>query len=653
MDQEHQPKQQSGTVNETPEISLSMSDDQILALIQRKLDENRKLLEVGKDPWSRLSVTQRADRNVRYWRGSQDGDSRIGMPRKRYRNNIIHRDLATRVQNATSRMPDVVVMSPQQDEDPSVKDQTRKVEEWLNIRVDSDVMRRLAQSALRDNHLKFRGIWGYRYDKFRRDAVIERLRPEDVVLDATARIPEDGYTCDNMEFIGEWCEDYTASVMAMFPKKASELADEIGRESDANGQPRSSKIRYLKSTIRSSNKDGSPSLILAYSYNRILLDAVPHPYWDGREKPEERFGLVPEGRLHPEINEMLPELGLDKQGPPEPKRLNHFPWPRMPYSVFSGENLGDGPLDDTTVVEQAIPLQDIVNERGDQITQTNDWAVPKTAISTRAMTSEKASNITRAADEVITVKLEEPQQTIQGEIMTFSGLPASPAMYQDLQQAIQAIDAHFSTSAAVRGEAVEPESGISKQISREGDLSTSDDLAQTMLQRCVEEAANWLVQLAKIYFDEPTAALSPGSDGSLKSASISSKLVPDNIQVVVKANAVDKMTMRNISMNLIQAQAIDPMSFNEDQDFPNPKERTKRLVDWLNRQNDGGASYLADIGIQPGTPASSQNEATQGGVPPQGAPTPAASPPAQPQAPVPPAAPIQPPAPPQVPQPPH
>ncbi len=618
--------QNSGIVTKTPELDLSLSDSELIDLIEQKLSEYRNLTD-GTGRTAGRSVSQRSAEMVSYWRGTQEQDRRRGRPDKRYRNNIIHRDLATRIQNATSRMPDVVAMSPQQDENPQVKDQTKKVEEWLSIDVDSDVTRRLAQSALRDNHLKFRGIWKHRYDEFKKRAVTERLRPEDVVLDATARIPEDGYTCDGMEFIGEWVEDYTASVLALFPDKATELLDEITKEQKSGKKPASSKIRYLQSTARVSGKDGKPKLILVNSYNKILLSKDPHPYWDEREGSDLQFGLVPEENLHPEIAAMLPSLGLDMPEAPKPKRYNFFPFARMPYTIFSGENLGDGPLDDTTVVEQAIPMQDIVNERGDQITQTNDWAVPKTAISTEAMTSEKANNITRDASEVITVKLLEGQR-VEDVITTFTGEPASQALYQDLQQAIQAIDSHFSTSAAVRGEAVEPESGVSKQISREGDLSASDDIAQTMVQRAVEEMVNWRVQLAKIYYDTPVRNISPRAGGGIRSAEISRDLIPDDIQIVVKANAVDKMTQRNMAMNLVNAKGIDPYNLFLDLGFSNPKERAQALVDFLSGEANGYAKYLVDIGVNPGEPADQQSEgASAAPQPPVGPPAAPAMPP--------------------------
>lgn len=603
-------KQNEQPITQNPELDITLSDDELINLIDSKIGEYSKYLDTER-------ITERAKKNVAYWKDNRHESEKAGEPQQTYANNIIHRDLATRAQNATSRMPDIVVMSPEQEDDPQIKEKTRSVEDWLGIRIDNDVTRRLAKGAIYDHHLKYRAIWKYRYDHFKKDVVIDRLKPEDVILDSTARIPEDGFTADNMEFIGEWITEATASVLAKFSDKREAILNELGREEIKSGKPRSSKMRYLECWAKVHNTKGEPKIILVHKYNHILLAKNTNPYWDDREKNLEEMGEIPPAELHPSVAQILPQLGLDV---PEyqPKRFNHFPHSRMPYSIFSAENLGDGPIDDITVVEVGLPLQDTVNRRGNQITLTNDWAVPKTAIDTEAITAEQAEDISRDPSEVIKVTVPEGR-TIQSTIYTWSGEQASPALYQDLQQAIQAIDSHFSTNPVTRGETVTQESGISKQISREGDLSSADDLAQTMVQRCVEEAANWLVQLAKIYFDKPVRAMKQGFDRSLKTAAISSQLIPDNIQIVVKANAIDKMTMRNLAMNLIGGEAIDPQTLYEILDFPNPKEMTQRLIDYLSGKETGYMQYRQDIGLEAGVPADQQSEAdTQQG--PQGQP---------------------------------
>lgn len=600
--------QQTGTVTDTPEISLDFSDEEILDLIERKVSEYNGWYE-------KKRIKERTDKMVKYWRGDQSRDK--GDDKRDYVNNVIHKDLATRTQNATSRMPDIVVMSPEQDDDPGVKQQTRTVEEWLSIRLDSDVLKRLAKGALMDNHLYLIGCWKYRYDTFRKDLVIDRIRPTNIVLDATARIPEDGFTVDNMEFIGEWIDAPTAEVLALYPDKKKELLAELDKDAAAKGTTRSSKIRYMQAWVTMHDAAGAPKELLAVSYNKVLLSKGPNPYWDEQEENVQEFGLDPL---------QLQDLGNDNDdqglGMVDPnqaqiapaataKKRNHFGYARKPYTLFSGENIGDGPLDDTNVLEVSLPMQDIVNKRGNQISLINDWAIPKMVTSSRAMTQDQAKTITRDPTEVIFLDGSQIQDVKEG-LTSIVGEAASPALYNDLQQSIATIDGHFSTTPLKQ---LAGESGEAKSISREQDLSAADDIAQTMVQRAVEEAANWLVQLAKIYFDEPQTALGAGSDRSLRKSAISSDLIPDGLQITVKANAVDKATLRNMSMNLVGSKGIDPMSLYEDLDYPNPKERAHRLIDFLNGPPSGYVNYKQDIGIVPGTPAGEQSEMNQSNQP--------------------------------------
>ena len=589
-------KTEAGPLTQSPELSLQFSDSEINEVIGRKIKESI-------DHYKTKEIDTRTKKMVDYWLGIQDTGEKI-RNQNPYLNNIIHRDLGTRAQNATSRMPDIIVMSPQQQDNLIVKEQTAKIEEWLSIRLDSDVLRRLAKNAVMDNHLKLRGIWKYRYDHFKKDAVIDRLRPEDVILDHTARIPEDGFTADNCEFIAEWLEEPTAVVMAKFPDKKDDILTELDREKTEKGTvARSSKMRYMEVWATMHDEQGDPHEITFWKYNDLILGKSANPYFDDSEESNQEFGIedVPPQPL-------FGQPALPQQ--PLPKRKNFFSFARKPYTIFSGENLGNGPLDDTTVVEVALPMQDIVNKRGRQITLINDWAVPKVVTGAAFLDEEKANNITRDPSEIIFLNID--VEDVRAGFVSITGAPASPALYNDLQSSIQAIDAHFATNPIKQ---LSGESGEAKQISRDQDLAAADEIAQNMVQRSVEEAANWLVQLAKIFFDEPITASAPGQDSTLRTASISKELIPDDIQIVVRSNAIDKPTMRNLMLELAGMKAVDPYTLAEALDIPNPKEVTQRLIDFLNGPPSGYVKYLQDIGANPLEPAGSQTEAVAGNSP--------------------------------------
>lgn len=564
-----------------PEITLQFSDEEINQVIGKKITDAEQYYSSDKK-----NLKSIREKNVDYWLGKQVDPSK--MNGDVYVNNIIHRDTETSIKNAVSRMPDIIVMSPSVREDATIRDQTSNVEQWLRVRLDSDVLRRLAKGALRDNRLKLIGIWKVRYDFNRHDVVLERLKPEDVTIDHTARICEDGFTIDNAEFVREFLEEPVSVICAKFPNKKKEFLDLISREKFGGKEvPSSSKVRYEEDWATMYTAEGNPQEITFWRYQNLILDKRLTPYYDYAQAS-------------------LPQL----PGTEKPVQRNYFDRPRKPYILFSGENLGNDPIDDATPVTISIAQQDIVNKRGQQITLINDWAVPKIVVNGSAISEEKAANITQDPREII--YLNDQNQDVRTALMAISSASASPALYQDLQNAISAIDTHFSTNPVSRGETVSQESGISKQISREGDLSAADDLAQTMIQRAVEEAAQWFVHLAKMFGSQPLSAVAPGKDGAITSVKIKSVDIPDDLQIVVKSNTLDKPTQRAMAMDLARMKAIDPYSLFEDLDEQNPKELTKRLVDFLSGGADGYARYLQDVGVTPMQPANQQSEMAPG-----------------------------------------
>jgi hypothetical protein len=66
-------------------------------------------------------------------------------------------------------------------------------------------------------------------------------------------------------------------------------------------------------------------------------------------------------------------------------------------------------------------------------------------------------------------------------------------------------------------------------------------------------------------------------------------------------------------MNLATRKAIDPLSMYEDMDKSNPKERTRRLITFLNGAQDGYQTYLKEVQIELESTQNPQPAFTVGG----------------------------------------
>jgi len=590
MSQDNFPTSLSGTqstveeiIVQSPELTLDLkevSDEDLLKVLDRKITESTNHFK------TKVKLEERQTRNRNYWMGDHHKGRAYYDWQLPYVDNVIHRDTETRIAIAAGRMPDIIVI-PENDNDENAASDSRDFEQYLAGKVNSDITKRIMKNVLRDREIKLTGIVKIRWDENRGsngDFVFERIRPENVVMDHTATIPDDGFTSDNMSYISEWLEEPVSLIMAKFSDKRDELCAElgvVGGFDKASVTLLASKIKYRETWFTWYTREGERIEGVMWHYKKIVFKKMRSPYWDW------------EGNR------------------------NHFDMPRKPYMFASYENTGEGPYDDTSALEQSIALQDIINKRGMQITEISDRSVPKMVISGTAMTKEQAEDITPDPNEAIFL---DGQVTDVREAITFvQSPPPSPALYTDQAQARASIDSHFATHQISRGESQSfDESGLSKQITREGDLSIADDIVQIVIERLVSEMANWAAQMMMIMYYDPNYGIGqedknfdfsfkawslkhPGKDGDHKQIKMTRDKVRKGVSVVIKSSSVDKPTQRSMFMQLAGMKGVDLYSLYDALDLPNPKELTERQLAFLNGggpNGDGFASYKKEIGIE-------------------------------------------------------
>ncbi len=572
---------ESNQIKQTEEVILpikplqlnGIEDKDLLAIIRERL----KLSEAYYR--DKLKLKQRREKNEDMWVGKQiENEGALYDWQVPYKDNLIWQDLETKIAITSSRIPDIVVVA----DDPELRQQMEKA---LEIRINNDSTKRIIKSGLRHLYLYLQGAVKILWDQDKGptgDYRFELVPPDRLIVDHTAIIPEDGFTADNMEYIAQWIDEPASAVIAKFPDKKDELFKRVGI---MRGTPRqmAAKIKYLEVWFTYYGGE-KPQEGVCWIYQDLILDKKLNPYydWEGYQK--------------------------QVQGGYEKFYFNHFERPRKPYIFFTYQNLGKDPIEATSAVEQAIPLQKLVNKRGRQITELADRAGGKLAFASKFITRDGARQVTWDMDEHI--YLDKADKVGDG-VQFFAGQMPSPVLYQDLASNRNQIDSKFATHGTTRGEVQPNESGVSKQVTREGDLGMQDDLATITVQRVTYEMSNWAVHMMKVLYDEEHFVKDIGKDGELINISLKRDLIADGLAVNVKASSVDKQQRRADALNLAARKAIDPLSLFEDMDVSNPKERTKRLVAFLSGDN---ATYAQVVGIElnPTTPDQGQDQG-QGG----------------------------------------
>lgn len=604
-------------INESSELTFPMEDEEINRLLDRKIQESKKKR-------TELDLDKRSKLNWKFFKGNQTNEKELDDWQLPFMDNVIYDDANYRIVMAASRIPDINVISP--NEDTQSTDNADDIKVILNNRVKERSVKSMMKKGLLHLHTDFIGCIKVRWDKDKGDTgdyTFEIVNPKDLEIDMTATIPDDGFTSDNMEVIIEWINEPTKVVMAKFPKQKDALMQTLGI-TDPKLLP--AKIRYAEAHFTFYTDNGERQEGVCWRYKKVILDKMlsPNYDWKGFLGASDKQATDQNGQalIHPFTKEPIFQQ--------DTLYHNFFEQPHKPYIFFSYLNDADAPTEISTPIEQSIALQRNLNRRGRQINEISDNVIPKLAFNGRYITKEEVRNITKDPDEHIWIPNDdEANDAPIGDMVTqFSAAPPPPEMIADMDSMRIRMAQKFNTSNANQRTGAMRESGISKQITKEVDLAVSDDIIEIVVERVVFEIISWCMQMMKLNYDEEHYTRTLGRDGKATYISMHQDKVMDGIVVEVEVSATKQAERQSTAQFLATSQAIDPYSLLEDMNVPNEKVRIQRLLSFRMGQQDGYKAYLTELDIDPSTMP--LPPVPPGGVNPQGQPDPGAG--GQPQA---------------------
>lgn len=565
---------EQGVVIESPELNTGLSDEDLNRIIDSRINESKTAYEL-------LKLDERRKKNENYWSGKQYKEDEVtGLP---YIDNVIHDNTEKRISLAVGKVPEIMVVPG--DGSLQGRQKTQIIDRVLDIDISNKEKKRLLKNGLRHNHLYFVGIqkasWNPNKGPFG-DYEFKLCDPRKVLISHTGIIPEDGFTTDNCDLILEVVEEPVAVVMTKFPAKAAQLKEMLGSN---DGSRLATTMKYQEGWYTYYNAQGQILEGVFWRFNHLVLRNIKNPYFD----------FTGYDRVVYDQNG-LPKTDAFGQAQTEKVFRNFFQRPRKPYILYTYENLGRSPMDDTTAIEQSIPLQRNLNKTGKQIRDISDGITNKYAFN-NSISQDQARLVTANPKEPIWMDNDRP---VSEQVANFQNAGPPAVLFQELMQTRQQIDAKFSTHNLNQASSGIRESGISRQITRENDLVTTDDIAEIVLERVIEETAGWAIQFMKLMYVDPHFKSKMGKDGQLIQEFIQRDMIDDGISLSVKGSVADKQTARNQAINLGTSGAIDPMTMMEEIDAPNPKERTERLLKFKMGEGpngDGFASYMEMIGV--------------------------------------------------------
>lgn len=532
------------------ELTLDKDDDELLNMAKRwKKDyESYK----GK-------IEKRQKQNLKMWLG-KDQD---------INDNIIFMATETLLPTLTRQVPTPVVIGPNEQEG---YDLAEKVQKMLVYISDIEKVKVKNKKVVRNWMINLLGIakigWDYQKDEIKYQAIDTK----NIILDKSATFEVCEYQGD---YIGHVRTERAKNLMERFPDKKEEIEKKLSSKKKVN-----QKVKYT---------EWWTDEMLFYTFDGMVLGKYKNPHWnyDGKEVVVDKFG-----------NEVEREV----------RGSNHFPHPQMPFIFLPVFNMGDGPFDSTSLIEQVAKLQGLVNKRAKQIDDNvddmnNGWIVSS------EFSKEQTSAMVKSIRNGGVVRA--PTEDISRSVQRIQPTPLPSLVFNDMQDKRNEIQ----NLMGVRGstpQGILSERTVQGKIEIKGqDIDRSVGITD-YVEQFSDRVFNWMVQMMYVYYDQEHVARIIGDENATEYFTLKREdLFGKQMLVSVKEGSLipkDPLTRRNEAVDLAQAGLIDPLTMFERLDYPDPKEAAKRL---MQSQQNAQEYMIENELIEPPEPAPKQQAPQQ------------------------------------------
>lgn len=517
-----------------PELSLDMEDGELVELKRSWVKEWEKYAPI---------IQKIQTENENYWLGEQAKRSTDGG--QTTVDNLIFESLETFLPIATRPKADPIVESDNTPEGNALADKVRKMIIYNADRLQMNIkMKQVARFWA----LYMLGVMKVGWSMKENDITCLPIRPQKLILDPSATIEAGEYTG---YYIGEYLEAMASELVQRFPEQSTYIKDKV---KDKMG----TKVQYIMWTTDD---------YVFWTLDDVVLGKNKNPHWNYDSEEEER---------------KVDEYGEETIQVVKKAGRNHFKNRKKPYVFLSIFNLGKRPFDDTNLVHQNIGLQDLINKRLVQIDKNADNANGGMALSGDAFTEEQAAKAAKARRNGGVVWV--PTGSIDSSVKELNGSPLPNFVYESLIDYRNELRNIFGTRGSTPQGTINEQTVGGKQIIRGQDTDRIGGGISTYLEQFSDQVYNWFVQLMYVYYDEPHSAAVLGQERAAEYISLVNSEFTTNLSIGVKEGSMipqDPASKRGEALELWARNGIDPITFFDRLEFPNPRESAKNLYLWM------------------------------------------------------------------------
>jgi hypothetical protein len=519
-------------------LDLGLEEDEIVRIIGDRVSKAEAF-------WNKeLDLDNVRKNNESYWLNKQVDEDAMYDYQVPYKNNRIFVSIESLIPMAISRPPQPLV-TPGNDSDAS-KEKAKNVQDFLLGKYEDLYMKSqfhmVSRHLLAGNRIAYMKVrWDDELGEMTKDeeGKMEPYGDCNVYVPRPQRVVIEQGSNDkwNVPLIGEYMSASVEEIGYRFPDKKDEFWKEQGVKRGTSGQLHK-QAGYVETWVSYFDKDGKKKEMVAWKSKSVLLDAMKNPYWNYDDETQ-----------------------------------NFLKRPPKPYAIFNHLNMGKHLIDDTSLSEQAQPMQDIANKRGRQIVENADQANSGTVYNSEMISPDTVAQLVGDPNEKAMVK-GPPQEAAMR--LPQNMLPQY--VVEDKREALSEVDNIFGVHDPMRGEQSGNRTLGQDVLSQRSDLSRNSTLA-TSIEDGADMLYKILVQTAKVYYQDAQEVKYTGSDGNTNSMQFGNKTIEQGMKIRVKSGSVLPDDPAAKEAQTLKALAIlDPLTIGEGLNKPDPKDFAKRNV---------------------------------------------------------------------------
>jgi len=518
-----------------PELTLEMADADIIKLTDKW--EKSWLDSPSKADWEK-----QIEENEKYWLGKQFDLPNATLEKRRPNvDNLIFESVETYLPQVTRRNPEpLVTLDATEEEDlPVNQEYIAKVKKRLADLADKNKIRLKLKKGGRHWAIYQLGVAKFGWDLDKDIPIVRIIRPKKLILDPESTIDEDGYTGNR---IGEH-RKIEASILQSIIKDDPTATDGLKKIEELTKGDLGTDIQFIEWW--------TPQFMVWRLGSTILLKKK-NPHWN-----YDKTNSV----------EKVDDYGATTQQQEEVKGINHFPSPLMPYTFLSVFNLGDQPMDKTSLIGQNLSNQDLLNKRNRQIDKNadkmNGGAVVSLGRSGLSQTQAKGVVDAIRKGGAVLIPDGAPQEAVY-----FPTIPALPAdVYNQLLDTRSRMRDIFGVKGSSQAGLETEKTVRGKIMGRTFDSDRIGGGVSEYLEQFADDIYNWFVQLLYVY------------DSGFQ---FIAGAVPPKILISVKEGSLlpkDSMTIANQAIELGTAGKMALVDMYKRLEYPNAEELAANV--WL------------------------------------------------------------------------